>query len=161
MKDFNLRLFYIVPVIFTAHNLEEALGMAEWSRRFPGPFNPPVTETQFHIAVSLVTLFGIAAVIASRLFRGGRYFVFAMTALNSVLLINAFFPHILATVINGSPAPGVFTAVLLYLPVCTYLLMRTFRERLISRKEYAAALVAGPVIGLAVTAATLMIGMRF
>jgi hypothetical protein len=161
MKQPVLRLFYSVPVIFTVHNVEEALGMAEWSRRVSGGLHPAVTATQFAVAVTLVTLFGIAAVAAARLFRGGRYFVFAMTALNSVLLINAFFPHILATIMYRSPAPGVVSSVLLYLPVCTYLLARTFRERLIARREFAAALVTGPVVGFAVTAATLVIGMRF
>jgi hypothetical protein len=161
MKQLDLRLFYIVPVIFTAHNVEEALGMAEWSRSVSSGLHPAVTAVQFAVAVFLVTVFVIAAVAAARLFRGGRYFVFAVTALNSVLLINAFFPHILATIIYRSPAPGVVTSVLLYLPVCTFLLVRTFRDRLISRKEFAAALVTGPVVGLVVTAVTLMIGMRF
>jgi hypothetical protein len=122
---------------FALHNLEEALWLPGWSR-YAGRFHPPVGAVELRFALAVLTAGGFL-LTAMALRRGGRWFL-ALTGLWGVMLLNVVFPHLLATVVLGRYAPGLATALLLILPVSTYLLRRAFREQTLTPGSFARAL---------------------
>jgi hypothetical protein len=60
-------------------------------------------------------------------------------------LVNAIFFHILPTVLQGRPAPGVYTATLLYLPFSSWALLGARRDGVPGR-AIAVAMVAGTLV---------------
>ncbi|MDB4974448.1 MAG: hypothetical protein JWN48_2789 [Myxococcaceae bacterium] len=120
------RAIWAFPLALTLHNLEEALTLPDWSKT-AGFLHPPVGRLEFGFAVSLVTLAGyLVTYAASR--HGGRWLVLAAASW-VLLLLNVLFPHLLGALLDHGYSPGVLTAVLLNVPVNTYLLRRALRER--------------------------------
>lgn len=158
MKAFNPAWYYLLPLLLAVHNVEEALGMAAWTRSHPGALHPPVTDRQFAAAVVIVTILAVIATIAARTVRGGRHFIFIMTTLAWILVINALFPHAVGSVYYGTLAPGMVTAGLLYLTVVPYLLWRSLVSGMIGGRHFLIAFLLAPVVGLAATALSLWIG---
>ncbi len=50
------KLFWLSPLLFALHNLEEAFFMEKWSKTIGASMHEPVTTLQFGIAVSFLTL---------------------------------------------------------------------------------------------------------
>lgn len=129
-------VLWLFPVAFALHNLEEALWLPGWSQH-AGRFHPPVGAGEFRFALAVLTVGGFLLTgLAPR--RGGRWFL-ALTGLWGVMLLNIVFPHLLATVALGRYAPGLATALLLILPVNTYLLRRAFQEQGLTPGRFARA----------------------
>jgi hypothetical protein len=53
------------------------------------------------------------------------------------------FPHLLASVVQQSYAPGLATALIGNLPVCGYLIYRALHDRRLERARYLRAVVLG------------------
>lgn len=107
---------------YSLHNLEEALWLPAWSK-YAERFHAPVQSAVFHFALIIVTAeaFLIAALRfafpdspATTVFYG---FV-------CMMVLNVFFPHLLATIALRRYAPGLITGLTLNLPVGALLLYR-------------------------------------
>ena len=127
---------WLFPLAFALHNLEEGLWLPEWSRH-AGRFHVPVGAAEFRFAVAVLTAFGVLLTAQAR--RHGGHWFHALTAVWAVMLLNILFPHLLATVVLGRYAPGLATALLLILPVDTYLLRRAFSEGVLTARDFARA----------------------
>jgi hypothetical protein len=119
------RALWLFPVALTLHNLEEALWLPGWSAN-AGAFHPPVGAAEFRFALAVLTVAGYWLTWMA-LRRGGRWLQ-AFFAASAVMLLNVFFPHLLATLVLGRYAPGLGTALLCILPVTALLLRRAFQE---------------------------------
>jgi hypothetical protein len=115
------QLFFLFPVAITLHNLEEAVLLPDWSQN-AGPWHPPVRKIPFRFAVLVLTL--LAYVFAYLGFMGGKQSigVYLLSGYGLVMLVNVFFPHLLAAVWLGRYVPGLATGLLFNLPVCSALL---------------------------------------
>lgn len=131
---------WLLPLVVTLHNLEEALWLPNWSKD-AGRWHPPVGPREFRFAVSVLT--GMLYLITYGSIKGGpesrRAYLFNGTAF--MMLLNVIFPHAVATVLLQKYAPGVVTGVLLNLPVTLYLLRRAFREQYVSKERFPIAAV--------------------
>jgi hypothetical protein len=116
---------WLFPVATAAHNLEEALWLPTWSRNAGLPLGPP-GAFEFRLAVVALTILAVALTVGAR--RSGKWLPWA-AAYWVAMLLNVLFPHVLLTLVLGRYTPGVVTAVLLNLPVNSYLLFRAVRER--------------------------------
>jgi hypothetical protein len=130
-------LLWLVPVLLTIHNLEEALVMPAFIERrnasVPGPMReilPPVTYRQFLTALIIIT---VIPYLIALLWIGRRWAVYALLGLQVVMLINVF-AHILMALFLKGYAPGLVTALLINLPFSLYLLRRAVREGWISMR---------------------------
>jgi hypothetical protein len=132
------RALWLFPVALTLHNLEEALWLPGWSAN-AGGFHPPVGAAEFRFAVAVLT---VAAwwLTWMALRRGGRWLQ-AFFAASAAMLLNVFFPHLLATLVLGRYAPGLGTALLCILPVTATLLRRAFREQVLNWARLGRALL--------------------
>jgi hypothetical protein len=135
------RLAIALPVIFILHVIEEAPAFLGW---FNARVEPDITARMFWSvnATAFVITLAVAAIVAA----APRERAAAMTAVAWVgflMLANGVF-HIVATVADGAYAPGVITAILLYLPATLLLIQAVAREHGMPPTRVAAvALAAG------------------
>jgi hypothetical protein len=80
-----------------------------------------------HFALLMATVLPLA-VVAWAVLRPGKALLVAVLFLESVLLVNAGW-HMLAATVNRGYVPGVITAVLINLPFGIYVLRRAVREQ--------------------------------
>lgn len=129
-------LGWLFALVVTLHNAEEALLLPKWSMR-AGRWHAPVDPFEFRFAVAVLTLlaYGIAYLSA----RHGPQSVaaYALAGYAMAMLLNAFVPHLLATLALRHYAPGTATALLLNLPVCGALLYVGLRDGYLTARQLA------------------------
>ncbi|TAL33619.1 MAG: HXXEE domain-containing protein [Spirochaetes bacterium] len=149
-------LLWIMPFLMGLHNLEEAPGMVAFSAKYlPGVHF--VTGPQFHAALVIVTLGGFAAVYASLYFLEKGFWGHMPVAIQAVMLLNAL-SHVGASILFLTPAPGVYTALLVNIPFALLVFRAAFREHYIDRRGFAIAFVCGAVVYLPLIALSLVAG---
>ncbi len=106
----------------TLHNIEEALWLPRWSK-YAGRYHKEVTFNEFVFAVIMVTAVGYLLTFQYFIFGGSslvsKYLYLGFVAM---MVLNAFMPHLAATIALRRYAPGTLTALLLNLPFGLYLL---------------------------------------
>jgi hypothetical protein len=139
--DFRIAA-WIVALVSTLHNLEEAILLPAWSRT-AGRWHHPVEKGEFRFAVLVLALLTYAAV--GRALLGGREGIgaYLLTGYALAMLLNVFVPHLLATLALLRYAPGTATGLLLNLPATSLLLSHAFREGHVHASRF---LWAGPLV---------------
>lgn len=147
-------LLWLVPILLTIHNLEEALVMPAFLEKrnaaVPGPMReivPPVNYRQFLIALIIIT---IIPYLIALLWLNRSWAVYVLVCFQVVMLINVLAHTLMAIFLRGY-APGLLTAILINLPFSLYLLKRALTERWISGKALAlmfplGLLIHGPLL---------------
>lgn len=151
-------LLWLVPLLLTLHNLEEAVFMQGFLGRFAEriPILPTVTYGQFLLALAVVTLAPYAFAASGPLERRSRAFLLVL-ATQMVVLVNVA-AHVAAAVWARGYAPGLVTALLVNLPFSLFLFRRALRGAWVKPRDLAwllvaALLVHGPgLVGLMVLA---------
>jgi Protein of unknown function with HXXEE motif len=148
------RLLWLVPVLLTIHNLEEAVAMPAFIEKrnasVPGSLRdivPPVTYKQFLIALAIIT---VIPYLVALLWLGRRWAVYLLVGFQVVMLINVFAHTLMAIFLRGY-TPGLVTALLINLPFSLYLLRRAVIEKWMSKRAVAlmfpvGLLAHGPVL---------------
>ncbi|MCB1322723.1 MAG: HXXEE domain-containing protein [Leptospiraceae bacterium] len=149
---------YALPLVFILHNLEELIGMASWTERIPAAIHPHVTTLQFAIAITLFSLLGLVTVFGSPRLINSVWHERILIAFAGMLWLNVFLPHVLATIVFQMYAPGVFTAVLLNLPLTSFILWSMYRNGRHSVMSLFLLIVSGGVIGAGLAVLFLWIG---
>jgi len=130
------RLLWLVPIFFTLHNLEEAPFMENWSKRLPLKIHPTVSTRQFFIAVTFLTLAGFLATYFGIKYLANQRGYLIVLAIQAILLVNAFIPHIASTIRFRMYSPGVITATVITLPFSFYLFRRALNENILDWKQF-------------------------
>jgi hypothetical protein len=120
--------FWLFPLVFALHNTEEALFFPAWSK-FLGKFHKPVGLFEFMFAIMALTSVSVVITILASLAGKQALPTYLFFALNLGLLVNAFCPHLLATIVQKQYCPGVFTGLLFVAPTTVYLLLYGFDHR--------------------------------
>ena len=115
----ELGWFFALAV--TLHNAEEALFLPKWSM-CAGRWHAPVNPFEFRFAVVVLTLLAYGTAYLSARHGPQSAAAYTLAGYAMAMLLNAFFPHLLATLALRRYAPGTATALLLNLPVCGALL---------------------------------------
>jgi hypothetical protein len=126
----------------TAHNLEEAVWLPGWSRS-AGKWHASVSAGEFRFAVAVLTvLAALAAVLAVSQGKAsaGAYLLCGYAL---AMVLNAAFPHLVASLAMRRYMPGTATALLLNLPVAAALIRTALDEGYITLSRF---LLAGPAI---------------
>jgi hypothetical protein len=118
------RILLLAPLIFICHFLEEAPSFVKW-------FNAHVTRGITPELFWMVNLSGLAItviVIAMQWFaRSGFSMSLVVTWLSFLMFANAVF-HIIGSLVDKSYVPGLITAILLYLPYFSWLLIKIVKS---------------------------------
>jgi hypothetical protein len=115
-------IFWAFPIVFAIHNVEEAIWLPAFSK-FAGKYYKPVDTFEFVFALTIITM--LAAVITFLFYLTGKQSTacYLFFAFNFGMLINVFFPHIVATIALKKSCPGLLTGVFLLGPTTIYLLL--------------------------------------
>jgi hypothetical protein len=146
----NVKLIWLVPVLITVHNCEEALTMPALLAgrnsaipRFLHGLLPAITYRQSLLALFIVTAvpYGIAWFAKRDRGVSGAGMVLLLSV-QVMMLVNVFAHLWMATLVHGY-APGLLTAVVLNFPFSIYFLGRAAKERWVSRKAWWFILATG------------------
>lgn len=146
------KLQWLFPIAVAIHNAEEAIWMPGWWASLAGqlPLHPP-SATEFRSVLFMLT--AAAVVVTSLSERNGPGSLWSYLLFGSIIavLANVFIPHVPATLVFHSYAPGVVTAVVINLPVMSFLALQAVRERWVSGAKALAFGVGVPVaLGVAI-----------
>jgi uncharacterized protein with HXXEE motif len=122
------RLLWLVPIFLTIHNIEEAPFMENWYKRLPMKIPFTITTRQFMIAVTFLTVAGYGVTYFGVEYLANQTGYLLVLGIQTILLFNAFVPHIATTIRFRMYSPGVITAILMMLPFSFYLFRRAFEE---------------------------------
>ena len=152
------QLLWLVPISFALHNLEEAPGMARWSHQIPARVHPPVTTRQFAIAVALLSglCFVVTFVVTAN--PQNRLGISILLGFQTAMVLNAFIPHLAATVWFRMYTPGVVTGILVNVPFGVYLIRRAFAENQVELNAFVIASVVAALTMIVLAALSLQIG---
>jgi hypothetical protein len=152
------RLLWLVPIVLTIHNLEEAPCMAGWYKRLPMKIPYTITSRQFAIAVSFITVAGFVLTYIGIEYLANWSGYLLVLEIQAILLVNAFIPHIAAAVRFRMYGPGLVSAVLLILPFSFYLFRRAMDENIIDWPQFWMMLAIAPVAMVAIAVISLQVG---
>src|SRR4051812_3080780 len=149
----NVKLVWLVPVLITVHNCEEALTMPAIlaSRnsaipRFLHGLLPAITYRQFLLALFITTAVPYGIAWFAKLDRdGSEAGMLLLLSVQVMMLVNVFAHLWMAISIRGY-APGLLTALALNFPFSIYFLSRAAKERWVSRKAWRFILPTGVLL---------------
>lgn len=127
------KLQWLFPIAVALHNGEEAVWMPGWDSSHAAqiPVHPPSAI----VIRTVLIVFTVAAFFITYMSaRKGRESVWAYLTFGYIVavLVNVFVPHVPVALVFHSYAPGVVTAVLVNLPLLSYLSWLAVRERWVS-----------------------------
>ena len=121
-----LELLFLIS--FTLHNIEEALWLPRWSKH-AGKFHPPVKNNEFHFALMVVTVAGYLITFLFILYGNTSEIIrYAYFGLILMMCMNAFFPHLIASIAFRKYAPGAITGLFLNLPIGLHIVFAKYSE---------------------------------
>jgi hypothetical protein len=138
--------FILLALLFalaiTLHNIEEAILLPAWSK-MAGKWHHPVGAREFRFAVIVLTVLAYVAAGLAMVYGKESMGTYLLTGYALAMLLNVFFPHVIATLVMRRYAPGTLTALLLNLPVSLLLLHRGFQDGYIHSQRF---VWAGPLV---------------
>lgn len=128
-------IFLAFPIVFTIHNIEEALWLPRFSQS-AGKFHKPVGTFEFVFALAVLTI--LAWVITLLFYLMGKESIpcYLFFAFNFGMLVNVFFPHLAATIVLRRYCPGLLTGILLLTPTTVYLLVYGYENEYFSFPKF-------------------------
>lgn len=137
---------WLFALVITVHNLEEALLLPAWSQK-AGRWHHPVGAREFRFAVSVLTILAYLAAGLTAVYGKESFGAYLLSGYALAMLLNVFFPHVIATAAMRRYAPGTLTALLLNLPVSLFLLYRGFQDGYIHYQRF---VWLGPLVVLGI-----------
>ncbi|MFZ2538734.1 MAG: HXXEE domain-containing protein [Oscillospiraceae bacterium] len=160
------KALWLATLLLVVHNVEEFMTMPPFISRH-GQDLPTLirkatamSSEQFSVALIIVTLFAFLFTFWGSNSEANGTGMFLAITTQIILLINAV-QHIIASIWLGIYTPGVLTAIILYLPLLSYLILRALKEGYISKKLIIYSFILGtfmllPIILLAKTIASIL-----
>ncbi|HEY6446979.1 MAG TPA: HXXEE domain-containing protein [Acidobacteriaceae bacterium] len=139
----SLQLFF--PVLVALHNAEEAICIPRWTRG-SGPWFAGVQPGVFRFAVVVLTVLVSVITVLSAV--SGRMTLWANLTFGCMMtvLFNALVPHIAVSAVQRTLMPGVVTAVVLNLPILSYLVVLALRQGYVSGHDALVFSIVVPVL---------------
>ncbi|PZD94939.1 HXXEE domain-containing protein [Paenibacillus sambharensis] len=128
----HLAVFFCLAI--TLHNMEEAIWLPKWSQH-SSRFQKPVTAGEFHFAVLVITVLAYLSAFSYVYLSESDFTKWIFVGFLGSMIINAVFPHLIATVVMKRYAPGLLTGLLLNIPINSLILYQMFTEDLIAWNE--------------------------
>jgi hypothetical protein len=144
--------------VFALHNLEEIPGMARWTKRINASVS--ITRPQFAAAVTLLTLIVVVITLFAAQPDAPLWLIHLLLAVQMVIFVNVFIPHVAMTIYYRSYNPGLITAVSLNLPFSLYLFHRALVEGYLDWGGLLLMLVAAPILMSVAVRLSLISGRR-
>lgn len=131
----------IAPLVFLAHFLEESPGFVPW---FNAHVTRGITTDLFWSVNATALLITVLVTLVFRATNSAAAVVLIVAWLSFLMLTNAIL-HITGAIVDRGYVPGLATAILLYLPYCSWVAAQVVRTRRVAPGLLAAAAVVGAV----------------
>ncbi len=141
---FNNYLLLFFPLAITLHNIEEALWLPQWSRH-ASKYHKPVEKSEFHFALIIITALAYLVTFFRVIIPDVVFISWVFYGFLGVMIINAVFPHLIATIALKKYAPGLLTGLFLIIPINSILIYRAIDIGFITITE---VIVATTVMGV-------------
>ena len=126
------KLQWLFPAAVTLHNSEEAVSLPKWISAHGSqlPLHPNAARIWFGLLLLTITAFAITYLSTNK----GKQSVWAYLLFGyaAAMLINVFVPHIPATLVYREYTPGIATAILLNVPIMSFVLFQALQEQWVS-----------------------------
>ena len=155
------RVINLLPFAFMLHNIEEAISIEEWIIKNQPNVPYFIITKQFVIAVTLYTALGFMVVFVKNLYKNEERFLLLITGFSGMLLLNVFFPHLIAAFALRMYVPGVLTAILINFPLATYIIWHIHKTSILSMKTMVFTVIGGGLFGIVLAYLFLSIGKLF
>ena len=120
-------MIYILFVLaFIIHNIEEAIWLPGWSKHAK-KYHRTVEFNEFVFAVLIITVSGIMLTFL-KCTTGNKTVNCLYLGYVGMMVLNAIFPHLLATIALRRYAPGLITAIVLNAPIGCYIIFESLNE---------------------------------
>jgi len=120
--------YWLFPIAFTIHNIEEAFWLPAFSKS-AGKFHKPVNTFEFVFALIIITLISILITILFYIYGKESLACYLFFAFNFGMLLNVFYPHLFATILLKKYCPGLITGIIFLLPTSVYILIYGYNNR--------------------------------
>ncbi len=120
-------LWIFFPLAITLHNIEEALWLPRWSQ-YAKRFHPPVAQNEFVFAVIVVTVLAYLSTFLAMAFPSVLILRLIFFGALGMMILNAFVPHLAATIVLRRYAPGLATGLFLMVPVDSIILYQAIAD---------------------------------
>jgi Protein of unknown function with HXXEE motif len=141
-------LSWLFVAAVAVHNLEEAVWLPAWSKT-AGRWHVAVGAGQFRFAVAVLTALAVAAAGLAGQQGKASAGAYLLCGYALAMVLNAAFPHVLASLAMRRYMPGTTTALLFNLPAGAALIGVALDESYIALPRF---LLAGPAVVLAIVA---------
>lgn len=118
----------------TLHNLEEAIWLPRWSQQ-PSKFQKAVTANEFHFAVIVITGLAYLSAFYFLIDPSSTLARWILVGFLGSMIVNAVFPHLMATIIMKKYAPGLITGIMLNIPINTTIIFRMIKNQQLTYTE--------------------------
>ncbi len=125
----------------TLHNLEETIFLPAWSQS-AGPWHRPVNAFEFRFAVIVLTLIAYLLAFLCQVESVAGFCRYLISGYALAMMLNVFFPHLVATIVMKNYTPGLATGLIFNLPVTTLLILSALKEDFILTSEF---IYTGPI----------------
>jgi hypothetical protein len=139
-------IFWLVPVLFALHNLEEGLGLFIQPGQAMIPGGKEYHPSQFIIGVVLLTILVIAGTAWGMSHPEAQISFAVIAGFQAVIFMNAVFPHLVALYKTKRYHPGLGTAVLINIPFSLFLFGKMIFEGWIDIGILLGLLAAAPIL---------------
>ncbi len=150
-----LVIFFCMAI--TLHNMEEAIWLPRWSQH-SSQFQKPVTPGEFHFAVLIVTVLAYLSAFSYLYRPESNLTKWIFIGFLGSMIVNAIFPHLIATVLMKKYAPGLLTSLLLNMPINSFVIYQMFAQNFIVWKELIISTIVVGIILLALIPVLFKIG---
>ncbi len=151
-------MLWLIPIVLTLHNIEEASTMPHWVManlpliKESLPFNIDIQFTPAQLLLSLLIATVVPFIVTIVCVNGEKQSrrLYLLFLLQTIVLLNVFIPHIAASIRMEQYNPGVVTAVCINFPFSLYVFRRAYREQYLASRQFVslfllALLVYAPV----------------
>ncbi len=111
---------------FVIHNIEEAVWLPSWSKHAK-KFHKDVDFNEFIFAVLIITILGVLLTFLNSIY-DNKIMNSLYLGYVGMMVLNAIFPHLVATIALRRYAPGLITAIALNVPIGSYILYESMKE---------------------------------
>lgn len=111
---------------FVIHNIEEAIWLPSWSKHAK-KFHKTVGFNEFVFAVLIITILGVLLTFLNSIY-DNKIMNSLYLGYVGMMVLNAIFPHLVATIVLRRYAPGLITAITLNVPIGSYILYESMKE---------------------------------
>jgi hypothetical protein len=148
---FNRKRFYLIPLFFIIHNMEEILLFKRTNVYYE---LTGIDFTAFSVAVLLISAIVVFAFRFSEIYKNGHYFYYIAIGLLTGMVLNALTAHLIGSIYFKTLMPGLISSLVLILPLACYIFIKDLKS-VIKRKNIILSMIIIPIVMLALTAGLL------